>query len=87
VATPEPSLNREIGSDAAVAHGRVWVHALPFVLPGSMYPRVPGLQGTDNGMAGSVYVALTVDASSSHVSTANSLHGVQKSHAGVSSTQ
>jgi hypothetical protein len=32
MATPEPSLSREAGSGGAVAHGSMWVHALPFVL-------------------------------------------------------
>jgi hypothetical protein len=48
VAALEPSLSREAGSRAAVAHGNVWVHALPFVLAWSMYTGVPGLKGTDN---------------------------------------
>jgi hypothetical protein len=32
VATPEPSLSREVGSRAAVACGSAWAHASPFVL-------------------------------------------------------
>jgi hypothetical protein len=48
VATLEPSLSREVGSGAAVAHGSAWTHALPFVLASSLYVGVPSLQGTDS---------------------------------------